>query len=456
MQNSYINISDDFLTSLFEIDRSHLTSINVNKVKECLLDFIAAFLAGKPIVSDRLLNYLNNELIEFNENRELLYYHKLNIENQVYVTGFTSHAAELDDGSRFGMVHPGAPLFSLLLPIARQKALPFDLLAKATLVGYEASIRLAMAIAPGHYASGYHPTATCGTIGAALGLGSLLNLNIREMKNVLSIAAISASGSLKVIEDDSQIKPLNVANASLNGLYAVRAGVSGFNGANDALSGMTGFLNMMTDKWSYEKLIRDSQDDLMIHSVYFKPYAACRHAHAPIEAVLNLRNRLDENVDLIRGINVYVYETIIGKHDSKSINGSTSAKMSIPYAIAVAITSGCAGIECFEEPWLSDLKTRNFLDIVNVVPDEIFSSLVPSKRCARVEFVLEDGSTIGETVEYAKGEPESPMVMDDLYIKLENNLTSDTKVNAEEIRVAIETIDISPTLFYKILEKIEL
>lgn len=324
------------------------------------------------------------------------------------------------------------------------------------MVGYEASVRLAMAIAPGHYARGYHPTATCGTIGAALGLCKLLKQNKHVFKNALSVSSVSASGSLKVIEDDSQIKPLNVANASLNALYAVRAGMSGFNGANDALGGSTGFLTMMTDQWSFDKLVRKYDDNLMIHSVYFKPFAACRHAHAPIEGALKLRNILGDKLDYIDTINVYVYDTIIGKHDNKTINGSSSAKMSIPYAVAVAITSGMAGIEAFEEPWLNNTTMRTLLDKVNVIPDENFSKLVPEKRCSRVEIVLSDNTVINETVEYAKGEPENPMELGDLFGKLQSNLNPNCKVSVEEIHQAIKMVDETPFLFYQILEKLEI
>ena len=34
------------------------------------------------------------------------------LETAALINGLNSHVAEMDDGVRFGMIHPGAPLFS--------------------------------------------------------------------------------------------------------------------------------------------------------------------------------------------------------------------------------------------------------------------------------------------------------------------------------------------------------
>lgn len=111
MVSSFSNVSDNFLESLSSIDETYLNDFNINKVKECLIDYLAALLAGKSIVSDKLLAFLSINNFSDIDVDKIIIYNNLSLENQVYITGFTSHAAELDDGSRFGMIHPGAPLF---------------------------------------------------------------------------------------------------------------------------------------------------------------------------------------------------------------------------------------------------------------------------------------------------------------------------------------------------------
>ena len=238
------NISRTFLTSLVGLEQHCLNKQDLNKVKACVIDYLSAHAAGKGILSDKQSYYLRSYSLDLSSSVTPEKYQNLKIDHQVFISGMISHAAELDDGSRFGMIHPGSPLFSLLLPVARKNKVSFQDFAHAVLIGYEASIRTAMAIAPGHYARGFHPTATCGTIGASLGLAALLGVDKSAFIDVLSVATVSAAGSLKVIEDDSQIKPFNVANAAMNGLYAVRLGIAGFNGTMDPLGGSAGFLNL--------------------------------------------------------------------------------------------------------------------------------------------------------------------------------------------------------------------
>ncbi len=456
MTTQVANISEQFLNSINSIDHKALSEENLVKIKECILDYIAAHSAGRRLVSDNrslfILNSLHGSMIDETERS----YENLSTENKVFFTGIVSHAAELDDGTRFGMIHPGAPVLSLLLPIAKKYQADFETLALAILVGYEAAIRLAMAMAPGHYAQGYHPTATCGAIGAAMGLAKLMNLPFDNYINVLSVACLSASGTLKVIEGDSEIKPFNVGNAALNGLFAVKTAMAGFKGGADPLGGNVGFFKMMTDDFNANKLIRLDSDHLLIKSIYFKPYAACRHAHAPIEAAISLRDKHNINADLIKSINVYVYETVIGKHDGKVINNNTSAKMSIPYAVAVAILNGKAGTDQFEEPWVGSENVQYLLKRVDVIPDEYFTSLVPDKRCSRVEIFLTDGSHYVETVEYAKGEPENPMTKDDLLLKLGLNFEESTVVTPIDIFKSIENMDSNINLFYNTLGILEI
>ena len=93
---------------------------------------------------------------------------------------------------------------------------------------------------------------------------------------------------------------------------------------------------------------------------------------------------------------------------------------------------------------------------INIVPDDYFSSLVPLKRCARVEFLTVDGNRIDATVEFAKGEPERPMTYDDLYFKLSSNLSPNSKVKADDVFKAIEMMDSDMEHFYDILEKLEI
>ena len=116
-------------------------------------------------------------------------------------------------------------------------------------------------------------------------------------------------------------------------------------------------------------------------------------------------------------MSVTTYKGVIGKHDFKDIHGEASARMSIPYCVAIALTTGKAGIEEFAEPYVSDKTILDLTQRVEIIPDEELSKLVPDKRVAVVDVTMRDGRKLSERVEYPKGEPENPLSYEDYYTK---------------------------------------
>ena len=64
----------------------------------------------------------------------------------------------------------------------------------AYIVGVEVECRIADAINPRHYQSGFHSTATIGGLGAAMAVGKILQLKEKTLLHTLGIAASMASG----------------------------------------------------------------------------------------------------------------------------------------------------------------------------------------------------------------------------------------------------------------------
>jgi 2-methylcitrate dehydratase PrpD len=148
--------------------------------------------------------------------------------------------------------------------------------------------------------------------------------------------------------------------------------------------------------------------------VYFKPYAACRHAHPAIEAAIILKNRHGLDWRLIASATVTTYSTVLGKHDHQEIKGINSAKMSIPFGVVIALATGGAGIEAFSD---SNVANKDFLSLtqkVKVIPSEALSAMVPEKRVAILEIKTKDGNLYEERVDFPKGEPENPMSGEDI------------------------------------------
>ena len=410
-----MNLTDRFIDKIYSIKFEDLTPKAIQKVKTCLIDTIGVTIAGSKDLENKenvLKTLLGGDCVVCPIGSTK----KTSLLNAIFLNGLNSHFHELDDGVRYGVIHPSAPLFSALVPVAIVNNIKWENFILGAICGYEASIRLASAIQPYHYSAGFHPTATCCTLGVAVGVSMMLGYSRDEVKHTLSAASISAYGTLKVLEDVSELKPYNCAKAALNGYIASAIAKSGFVGPFDALSGDTGFLKMMASEFNEDILIGE-RDFFYVEKVYLKPYASCRHTHPEIEAAFKIRNEVDFDIQKVSDISVLTYKGVIGKHDDNEIYGEASARMSIPYSIAVALQTGKAGIEEFKSPYVDDPFIIRLNKLVVIKSDEELSKLVPDKRVAILTVRQNDGKTYSCRVDYPKGEPENPLTINELYAK---------------------------------------
>ena len=384
-------------------------------VRTYLADTVGVTLAGAYDIFEKEEAILSAQNSSGNV-QPIGHHHPCSLADALFINGLSAHFLELDDGVRYGVIHPSAPLFSALIPIAMEYKVRWEDFLRGAVCGYETSIRIASAMQPYHYSAGYHPTATCCTLGVAVGIAVMLGWNDQTVKDAFSAACISACGSLKVLEDVSQLKPYNCAKAALNGYMSAVMARSGFAGPSDPLDGDTGFLKMMSSSYN-EEILTGERDYLYLEKIYQKPYASCRHTHPEIEACFNIRKADGFAIDRIDHVTVTTYKGVIGKHDFKDIHGESSARMSIPYSVVIALATGKAGIAEFAEPYVSDEAILSLVRRVDILPSDELSRLVPDKRVAIVEVVMKDGRILSDKVEYPKGEPENPLTAEENLIK---------------------------------------
>ena len=414
-----MNLSDQFIDIIYDLSKADYPEHSVEKLRTCLADTIGVTLAGAFDLQEKEMHFLDEALDDSAVIAPIGIQRSCSLANAIFLNGLSSHFLELDDGVRFGVVHPSAPLFSALIPVAQVKQCSWEQFVRGAICGYEVSIRLAHALQPHHYSAGFHPTATCCTVGVAVGIAVMLGYDKKTIKDAFSAASLSSYGTLKVLEDVSQLKPYNCGKAALMGFYSAMMAKAGFVGPEDPLGGDTGFLKMMAPQYDEEVLLRKNPY-LYIYKVYLKPYASCRHTHPEIEAAIKIRMASGFDVHNIESITVKTYKGVIGKHDTHDIYGESSARMSIPFSLAVSLVTGKAGIAEFTDRYVNDPLVQQLTKMVDIEGDEALSKLVPDKRCAIVQVTLRNGNTYQETVEYPKGEPENPLQEQELYEKFQS------------------------------------
>jgi 2-methylcitrate dehydratase PrpD len=337
---------------------------------------------------------------------------KTSLFNAAVINGISSHTAELDDGVISAIIHPGAPVFTALLLIAEKEKIKWEDFCVGVVVGYESSCRIANAIQPAHKALGYHATGTCGSIGVAMGIAAMMHYSEVEMKKAMSCAMASSHGTLKVLEDVSELKPFNVGSAVMNGIVAALMAKTGFVCPNDSFEGKAGFFSQMTTEVDYDELFRN--DKLVIEDVYFKPYASCRYTHPAIECALKIRKESGFSYDKIEHIEIETYSLAVENHNHVDIPNSSSAKMSIPYAAAVAIISGKADAISFTDEFLLNQEVQALTRKIKVIPNDEYNKQFPVKSIASMTVIMEDGQKIWAYDDTPKGEPSNQMTKEEI------------------------------------------
>ena len=389
-----MNIGNLFIQSL-NLKSLELPIDSKRQSQRCLLDYLGVVLGGKRYLFDRY-----QEIVDIKPNDAFLY-------------GYAAHVLELDDGHRHGMIHLGASIISALLDVARIEHLSSEQLLRGIIMGYEAAVRCSVAIQPGHKLRGYHVSGTCGTIGSAMGIAFALGYNKTQLKSTLACAVTSAAGLLEIQEQSSELKPFNVARAAMDGVVAAQIGRLGLPGPDDILGGKRGFLAALTDT-PHEEALTSFGEGFAIEGIYQKVHAACRHCHPAIDATLAIRNDIGLHPDQVERIEVHTYKLAVGSHDHTDIKGISSAKLSTPYSVALAVVKGCAGYADYNEDNLNDYWIKNLTRKVSIIEDEELTQRSPGVRGAKVDIYLKNGQSFEASCYYPKGEPENPLSQQEL------------------------------------------
>lgn len=315
------------------------------------------------------------------------------------------HGIELDDAHGSGLIKAGSVLVPSICAVAElSRPSGRDLIA--ALVGaYEISIRVAKAINPGHRQRGYHTTGTVSALGAAAATARLLGCNPEAIAWAIGLAAMQSAGIQAYLDDPCMAKPFSPGKSAFNGVLAGVMASRGFTGPKMALESKEGFFNAFTDEVRADEFLDDLGRRWAIMEVGFKPHAACRYAHGPIDlAQMAFR---DEGVRLadLETCTVGMSELAIRQASKPRATNLNAAMGSTEFSIALALTVGGNGLR---EYWdgFKDKEIHEKSARVKVRQEPAYGL---AGRQADLDIVLASGRRIKLSSKEPKGEPTNPL-----------------------------------------------
>ena len=143
-----------------------------------------------------------------------------------------------------------------------------------------------------------------------------------------------------------------------------------------------------------------------------------RHTHAPVDAALALRERLEASQLVeIAAVHVDTYQAALGLCDRPDPQTPYEASFSLQYCVASALLRGRVSLGDFAPSSLAEPAVRQLLARVKCVANARIEARYPVQWSARVELRLADGSSLETVVEAPRGDPENPLAATDVEAK---------------------------------------
>jgi len=318
------------------------------------------------------------------------------------LNAYAANILDFDDTHLATVIHPGPVLLPVVVSLAARPGVGGAALVEAALVGCEVACRLGLAVSPGHYARGWHITATCGVVGAAATAGRLLGLDTAGMQHALGIAATQAGGVTEML--GGMTKSLSIARAARDGVVAGLLASRGYTASPRALEAPRGFGAVLGPDFDPTRLLDALGERWETEADAFKPFPCGIVLHPLIDACLSIARERRAPPEAVERIEVRVHPLVMTLCGRTAPQSALEAKLSHAHAAAVALARGEAGVTAFgdeaaRDPLLARLRAR-----VHARVDE---ALAPD--AAGVRITLAGGEVLERFVEHAIGSQARPM-----------------------------------------------
>jgi 2-methylcitrate dehydratase PrpD len=394
----------------------------VERMKALVLDFLRVVAVGARLPWSRNARQYALKLGGTATSTVLLYGDRLDAVRAAFVNGAFAHACDLDDTHVGSMHHAGASVLPAALAIAERENADGRALLEAAICGYEASLRIGLAVQPSMFRRGFMATPTCGTLGAALAAGKLLRFSADDLAGALGGACTYAGGLAQFYHSGSVIKRVNAGKAAECGVISALLAQDGVTGPRDILEGkQAGFFRAFSDQPKPERVTDDLGTGYRLLEVSTKVHAGAGRLQATNDAGLALAAEHKLTPESIADAEVGIPKVIEGMLTKNDPHDVQSAQLSVPFSLAMCLSLGAArgpaaGLmpadydRALADPAVKSLSLR----VRCVVDPEIEAKTTTEEVPSRVTLTLTDGRKLEARVDHPRGSPHRPMAWDEI------------------------------------------
>jgi 2-methylcitrate dehydratase PrpD len=339
-----------------------------------------------------------------------------------FANGLAIHADDYDDTQLavakdrvYGLLtHPTAPALPPTLALAERDRRSGADLMLAYQVGVEVECKIAEAILPRHYQTGFHSTATCGSIGAAAGAAKLLGLDREATRRALSIGATQAGGLRENF--GTMTKPFHAGRAAENGVVAAEIAALGFTASPNGLEADRGFFRAAGGGYSPEMIEGKLAHPWTFHfpGVSIKPHPSGSLTHPGMAVMMDLIRKHDIQAAKVKRVSVGTNHNMPNALIHHRPKNELQAKFSMEFCMAILILERKGGLEQFTDAVVNRPDVQAMIQKVSFGVHPEAEAAGFDKMTTIIEVELADGQVLKGRADFGKGSPANPMTDDEL------------------------------------------
>lgn len=345
--------------------------------------------------------------------------------NAALCNGILGHGQDYDDTHTESVVHPSAALVPGALAVAERTGCSGREMLTALVGGLEATIRIAMPALNKFHLRGFHTTSVAATFGAALITAKLENMGLQRTVDAVGISGSFTSGLLECIPAASGAKRLHAGWGALCGIVAAQLARADYSGPNTVFEGKLGV---------YNSFLRGEPLDLSVifkglggvwETLDIRPklYPCCHYLQSFLDSAARLRRDHKIQAEDIAGISCRIAQgavNIVCEPWEKKLAPATGydARFSLPFAVALMLTKGKAGVAEFSAQSAADPQIRQLMAKVRYEAEPKYEV---KDMPGWIEVTLKDGTQHRWEIPEVRGNAKNPVALEELLDKFNAN-----------------------------------
>ncbi len=346
-----------------------------------------------------------------------------------FANGVGIHADDYDDTQLavakdrvYGLLtHPTAPALPAAFAIAEATGASGADFMLAYHLGVEVECKIAEAINPRHYQTGFHATATCGTFAAAAAASRLLGFDVATTQRALSLAGSQSAGLRENF--GTMTKPFHAGRSSESGVAAAQFASYGWTATPKILEAPRGFFSAAGGGYDpsaiYNKL--GAPWTFADPGVSIKPHPSGSLTHPGMTEMLRLIKEHGIKAQDVKHVRVGTNSNMPNALIHHRPKDELQAKFSMEFCMAILLLEGRAGLKEFTDEVVLREDVKAMIEKVDFVVDEVAEAAGYHLMTTIIDIDLKDGRRISGRADFGKGSPAFPMSYDEVAGKFREN-----------------------------------